>query len=58
MDKNNDNKVDESKGDTNRKTSSFKKEKKYFYFLCVGIALAYIINKVINLVIHSSLFIV
>jgi hypothetical protein len=36
MDKNNDNKVDESKGDTNRKTSSFKKEKKYFYFLCVG----------------------
>ena len=55
MDKNNDNKVDESKGDTNRKTSSFKKEKKYFYFLCVGIALAYIINKVINLVIHSSL---
>ena len=32
MDKNNDNKVDESKGDTNRKTSSFKKEKNIFIF--------------------------
>ena len=55
IDKNNDNKVNDPQRETNKKPSSYKKEKKYFYFLCVGIVLAYIINKVINLVIHSSL---
>ena len=57
-----DNKVDkkenepEKEGESNKNTKpyDYKKEKNYFYFLCAGIGIAYIINKVINYTIHSS----